>query len=105
MKRIPSGATMKQIAIFACLLLSTTLAHAGANLKAARKLLQEGDYLEAREMYEELLKKDKSSAVTLGLSRALESQGEYDKAQTVVETFLKDNAKDADLLARLAELH
>ena len=48
---------MKQLAIVACLLYSTTLAHAGASLKEARKLLQEGDYLEAREMFEELLSK------------------------------------------------
>ncbi len=97
---------MKPIAILACLLVTTTFAHAGATLQKARVLLQEGDYVEAREMYEELVKDAQTRRpATLGLSQTLESTGEYDKAQAVVEAFLKDNAKDADFLARLAELH
>lgn len=80
--------------------------HAGATLKEARKEWLEGNYAEAREMYEELVKDAKTRhGATLGLSQALESQGEYDKAQKVVEALLVDQAKDADLLARLAELH
>src|SRR5579871_2411943 len=76
-----------------------------AALKEARQLWLKGNYGEAREQYEALLKDDKLKvAAALGLSRTLQSEGEYDKAAEVVETALKDNARDADLLARRAEL-
>ena len=97
---------MKRIPILIILLFGAAPAQAGATLDKARVLWQEGDYLEAQEMYEDLVKDAKTRrAATLGLSHALESQGQYDKAQSVIEALVKDNAKDADALARLAELH
>jgi tetratricopeptide (TPR) repeat protein len=76
-----------------------------APLKEARQLWLKGNYGEAREQYEALLKDAKLKvAATIGLSRALQSEGEYDKAVEVVESILKDSTKDADLLARHAEL-
>src|SRR6266851_5633766 len=43
-------------------------------------------------------------APTIGLSRVLQSLGEYDKALEVIDAVLKDDAKNADLLARRADL-
>src|SRR5262245_57547287 len=84
----------------------TTLATAdGPTLKEARTRWLHGNYGEAREQYEELAKDAKlRSAATLGLSRALASEGEYDKALEVVEAALKDVPKDVNLLARRAEV-
>ena len=86
--------------------LVATVAQAGATLKDARKEYQEGNYAEAREMYQTLVKNPKTRfAATLGLSKALEIQGEYDKAQQVIESLLKEEPKKSGLFARLAELH
>ncbi|MSU79809.1 MAG: tetratricopeptide repeat protein [Gemmataceae bacterium] len=83
-----------------------SVAHAGATLADARRELQEGNYAEAREIYEDLAKNAKTRyAATLGLSKALESQGGYDKAQSVIELLLKEMPKNVELTARLAELH
>lgn len=96
---------MKYLATLALCLSWSAFVHAGATLKDARKEWLEGNYAEAREMYEDLAKDAKTRhEATLGLSRAWESQGEYDKAEKVVEALLKDMPKDADLLARHAEL-
>ncbi|MBI2803609.1 MAG: tetratricopeptide repeat protein [Planctomycetes bacterium] len=93
------------IAFLACFTLSTAI-QAGSTVKEAHKDWLEGYYAEARETFETLAKNPKTRhAATLGLSRALESQGQYDKAQQVVAGLLKEMPKDADLLARLAELH
>ncbi len=74
-------------------------------MKEARERWLHGNYGEAREQYEALAKDAKlRPAATIGLSRALESEGEYDKALEVVEAALKDMPKDANLLARHAEL-
>jgi tetratricopeptide (TPR) repeat protein len=74
-------------------------------LKEARQLWLHGNYDEAREQYESLLKDDKlKAAAAAGLSRALESLGEYDKAIEVVQAAVKDNPRDANLLARYAEV-
>jgi tetratricopeptide (TPR) repeat protein len=97
---------MKQLAALAAIILLSPILHAQASLKQAREDWLKGYYAEAREMYEKLAKDAKARhPATLGLSQALQSQGEYDKAQSVVETLLKDMPKDADLLARLSELH
>lgn len=97
---------MRHVAAFCTLLLLAIFVQAGATLKEARKEWLEGNYAEAREMYETLVKNAKTRLpATLGLSLAWESQGEYDKAQQVIETLLKDEPKNADLLARQAELH
>jgi tetratricopeptide (TPR) repeat protein len=93
--------------LFACLfvLICMPLAAAAPTLKETRERWLRGNYGEARELYETLAKDAKlRSAATVGLSRALESEGEYDKALEVVAAALKDDAKDAPLLARQAEL-
>ncbi len=74
-------------------------------LQEARQRWLSGNYGEAREMFETLTKEAKlRPAATVGLSRAFESEGEYDKALDVVEAALKEHPKDAGLLARQAEL-
>jgi tetratricopeptide (TPR) repeat protein len=74
-------------------------------LKEARQRWLSGNYGEAREMFETLAKDAKlRPAATIGLSRTLESEGEYDKALEVVAASLQDHPKDAGLLARQAEL-
>jgi tetratricopeptide (TPR) repeat protein len=74
-------------------------------LKEARQRWLRGNYGEARDMFETLTKDAKlRPTATVGLSRALESEGEYDKALQVVEAARKDHPKDAGLLARQAEL-
>jgi tetratricopeptide (TPR) repeat protein len=74
-------------------------------LQEARERWLHGNYDEAREQYEALLKDDKlKSAAAIGLSHSLECLGEYDKAVEVVETALKEMPKDANLLARHAEV-
>ncbi|HTU88807.1 MAG TPA: tetratricopeptide repeat protein [Gemmataceae bacterium] len=96
--------------LFACLFVVGFLplvvaAPAPPTLKKARELWLRGNYGEAREMFETLAKDAKlRPTATIGLSRALESEGEYDKALAAVEAALKDNTKDAGLLARQAEL-
>ena len=92
---------MKHLTAFGAILLLTPLLHAVSVLKEARKEGPEGTYSEASVTYESLVKDAKTRhAATTGLSQACASQGEYDKAQAVVETVLKDQSKDADLLAR-----
>jgi tetratricopeptide (TPR) repeat protein len=74
-------------------------------LKEARQRWLRGNYAEAREQYEALLNKaDQRAAASIGLSRTLQSEGDYDKALSVVETALKDLPHDANLLARQAEV-
>ena len=73
--------------------------------KQARQEWLEGDYGEAREMYDTLAKDaEDAPARNARPEPGLESRGEYDKAQQVIEALLKDQPKDADLLARLGEL-
>jgi tetratricopeptide (TPR) repeat protein len=71
----------------------------------ARQRWLRGNYAEARGQYEALAKdaKTKSLAV-VGISRCWQSEGEYDKALAVVDSALKESARDAELLARRAEL-
>jgi tetratricopeptide (TPR) repeat protein len=91
----------------ACLLVLSTAASlsAATTLKEARLRWLKGNYEEAQSAYEDLAKKARTrSPATIGLSRTLQSQGEYDKALAVVEKALKALPKDADLLARKAEV-
>jgi tetratricopeptide (TPR) repeat protein len=85
---------------------AASVAHAEApTLKEARQRWLKGNYTEARAQYEALAKDPKQKAVAaIGLSRVHQSEGEYDKALAVVEAALKDDAKNADLHARRAEL-
>jgi tetratricopeptide (TPR) repeat protein len=88
------------------LLLCVSLLHAvGPTLREARQRWLHGNYEEARARYEELAKHPGQAVPALiGLSRAWQSQGEYDRALEVLDEGLKNNAKSADLLARRAEL-
>jgi tetratricopeptide (TPR) repeat protein len=95
-------------ACLAVLVVFTVAAADEANLKEARERWLHGNYEEARELFEEVAKdaKDAKQRVlaALGISRCHESVGEYDKALAAIDTALKDNAKNPDLLARRAEL-
>jgi tetratricopeptide (TPR) repeat protein len=80
-------------------------ATAQAPLQEARQRWLKGNYDEAREDFERLLKDPKTQpAAAVGLSRALQSMGEYDKAVAVVEDALKEQANSPGLLARYAEI-
>ena len=94
--------SMKHLAALTLVALLGPAVHAGGSLKEARKLWLQGNYAEAQEMYADL---GKDSAAVIGLSKAHQSQGQYDKAQQVVEKALKLFARPpADLLARHGEL-
>ncbi|NBO92815.1 MAG: tetratricopeptide repeat protein [Planctomycetia bacterium] len=87
-------------------LIITCVTTQAANLKEARTRWLKGNYEEAQEQYEELLKDAKlRGPASIGLSRTLESQGLYDKAQEVIDKAAKEFPKDADVQARLAELY
>jgi cellulose synthase operon protein C len=80
-------------------------AHAGGSLKEARQALLKGNYAEAQEIYETLAKDPKQrAAASIGWSRALVAEGEYDKAGKVIAAALKAEPGHLDLLARKAEL-
>ncbi len=82
------------------------------SLKSAHERWLHGNYEESLEQYEKLAKDAKAlprdtkalPVIAVGVSRVHQSKGEYDKALEVVESALKDLPKDADLLARQAEL-
>ena len=73
------------------------------SLKEARTAFQRGNYGEAEEDYALLLKDaDLLVPASVGLSQALQAQGK--DALPPIESALKTRPKDADLLARKAEL-
>lgn len=77
----------------------------GPTLQSARQRWLQGNYAEARDEYETLAKDAKQRVpAAIGLSRAWQSVGEYDKALQVIDTALAAEAKSSDLLARRAEL-
>src|SRR5438876_3271719 len=91
----------------ACLLFLCTagLAAKEPSLQEARLRWLKGNYAEALDLYKELVGNDKSRVeATLGISRCLESEGEYDKALDAIDALLKDQPREARLLARRAEL-
>ena len=74
-------------------------------LKEARTRLLKGNYAEAAKSFEQSCKEEKPEAAAfIGWSKALQSQGEYDKALDVIEQGLKQREGDPDLLARKAEI-
>jgi len=74
-------------------------------LKSARQRWLRGNYAEARGQFEKLIKNGKSQApAAIGLSLTWQSEGAYDKALIALDAALKDLPRDADLLARRAEL-
>jgi tetratricopeptide (TPR) repeat protein len=98
----------------ACLILPCLLALAGTGqgrgagpvtLAEARERWLCGNYEEARSDYLTLSQDPKTKiAAAIGLSRTLQSQGEYDQALTTLVTALKDAPSDANLLAYKADL-
>ncbi len=97
---------MKYLCACLCLLAAVVPAPAdGPSLQTARQRWLRGNYDEARAQYEALAKDAQHHAAAVaGISRTWQSQGEYDKALAVLDTALRDLPKDADLLARRAEL-
>jgi tetratricopeptide (TPR) repeat protein len=96
--------------LLVCLLFSlTSFVSAASTLKEARTHWLRGHYEEAIEGFQELAKEGKEgktrAAACIGISRAQESLGEYDKALAALEPGLKEDPKNADLLARQAELY
>src|SRR5262249_25872707 len=97
--------TVMRRSFVALLLFPYPLAAAEPSLKEARTRWLKGNYAEAAAAFEELCKEEKPvAAAVMGLSRVLQSQGEYDKALEVVEKGLAKRDGDTDLLARKAEL-
>ncbi len=74
-------------------------------LQTAREHLQKGRYEEAADAYRKLVGNvQKPGSAIIGLSRALESQGNIVEATRLLKTSCNDRAKNADLVARYAEL-
>src|SRR5512135_3645798 len=83
--------------------------------EAARRLLQNGRYAEADEAYaaaEDEAKKQPGgltpslkAAIALGKVECQSSQGETGKAIAILEQIVAEQPKNADVSARLAELH
>src|SRR5947208_3425393 len=77
----------------------------GPSLKDARQRWLHGNYEEAITAFESLAKDAKTKIpATIGLSRSRQSLGQYEKALAVIDDALKDQAGNADLQARRAEL-
>jgi tetratricopeptide (TPR) repeat protein len=97
---------MKHLCACTLLLISAGLGRAdGPSLKEVYQRWLHGNYEEARSLYEALAKDAKQTTpAVLGLSRTLQSQGEYDKALERIDTTLADNPTSADLHARRAEI-
>ena len=82
-----------------------SLAAKGPSLPDARQRLLRGHYEEARALYEALAKDVKLRVpAVIGLSRVLESKGEYAKALDAVEKAAKEEPRSPELLARQGEL-
>jgi tetratricopeptide (TPR) repeat protein len=76
-----------------------------AALKQARFRLLHGNYAEARQLYQRLLKDENDRiAAAIGISRCCREEGEYDQALAVLEAALKEAPKDSNLLAEKADL-
>src|SRR5947209_5977799 len=96
---------MKHVSALWLVLMASSLAAAGGTLKEARQALLRGNYAEARENFDELLKTAETrAAAAIGISKSYQSQGEYEKALSAVDDALGDLAKNADLLARRSEV-
>jgi tetratricopeptide (TPR) repeat protein len=87
------------------LLCASHLPAAEATLSEARTRWLHGNYAEAQKLYEELGKTEKTkTAEVLGLSRVLQSLGDYEKALALIDKAVTDDPKQPELLARQAEL-
>jgi tetratricopeptide (TPR) repeat protein len=77
----------------------------GPDPREARLRWLKGNYEEARAIYEKLAKDPKQAVLgAIGVSRTWESEGEYDKALTVIDEALAKLPQSAELLARQAEV-
>src|SRR5437763_14223086 len=91
----------------ACLLFLCTagLAAKEPTLQEARLRWLKGNYAEALDLYKELVANQKTRVeAALGISRCLESEGEYDKALESIDVLLKDQAREPRLQGRRAEV-
>ncbi len=97
---------MKHLVVLLAFMVGAVTAWAdAAAVKEARKEWLRGNYGEARATFATLAKNPQDrAAATLGLSRVLESAGDYDQALAVVAAALKDVPTNADLHARRAEV-
>jgi tetratricopeptide (TPR) repeat protein len=95
----------KCLTLVVILLIVSSLRAQEKELKAARERWLHGNYAEARELYEKLLDDPKSkNAALVGLSRAMQSTGEYELALKTIEEALKQGKAAPEVLARQAEL-
>ncbi|MEI7686102.1 MAG: tetratricopeptide repeat protein, partial [Planctomycetota bacterium] len=84
--------------LLAVLLLVPQAAQA-QNLASAKLAMQKGNYAEAEEIYADLAKLPQNAGlVALGLSQALEAQGQYDEALAALDPGLKAEPDSPDLL-------
>jgi tetratricopeptide (TPR) repeat protein len=91
----------------ACVVALLWLVPAGAqDIAEARRRLQHGNYAEARELFAGLAKEGKDRvAAAIGINRAWQAEGEYDKAQETLQAALKGQPANGALWAELADLH
>jgi tetratricopeptide (TPR) repeat protein len=95
----------KALLTLVCLSLAPSSVRAGGTLQDARQTWLKGNYAEAQEIYAALAKDAKQRVpAALGLSKALQSEGEYDKALAAIDAALKAEPDNVDLRARRAEL-
>jgi tetratricopeptide (TPR) repeat protein len=77
----------------------------GPTLVEARQRLLRGNYAEARELFTAMAKSPEHRVrARIGLSRAWQSEGEYDKALQVLDVALKASPTSPELLAARSEL-
>jgi tetratricopeptide (TPR) repeat protein len=92
-------------ALFLLLTSVATLNTAEPTLSDAQSRWLRGNYEEARVLYEKLAPDPKNFVTAeIGISRCLESQGQYDKALNVLDNALASHSNESELLARRAEL-
>jgi tetratricopeptide (TPR) repeat protein len=95
-------ATLSTCLLFLC---TAGLTAKEPTLQEARLRWLKGNYAEALDLYKELAEKEKTRVdAALGISRCLQSEGEYDKALDTIDALLKDQPPAPRLLARRAEL-
>jgi tetratricopeptide (TPR) repeat protein len=96
--------TMIRVVAFVFFLAAPSIHAADTDAQEAKTRLLHGNYAEAASDYEKLAQGEKAAPAYIGWSRALQSQGQYDRALEVVEAGLSRFKNDADLLARKAEI-
>lgn len=98
---------MRSLALFALLAGLAPVAVAASDpLAAPREHLQKGRYAEARDAFTALLNDEEHAvAAAIGLSRALDAEGDWKRAQEVTEQAIEAHPKSAALAARLGEIH